>query len=333
MLAVGKTNASFGYLTSIAFILLTIFLPVVACAQVARMEVIPFKSTTMTDEQFLGSNPSGKPVTVAGEFRLPRGGTERFPAVILLHGSGGVSGYVTDWEQDFLAMGVATFVVDSYTGRGVISTNDDESQLGRLVQTEDAYRALELLSKHPRIDADRIMLMGFSRGAQATLVASLKRIQGAHVVPHGSEFAAYVALYPNCSWTYRDEANVADKPIRVFQGSADDYVAACRAYVARVKASGKDIQFTEYPGAGHLFDWRALKKPMSLSQAQSTRNCQLEEIAGGQIINAKTKQPFSYSDPCVERGYTLSYNEKASSDVRNAVKALVIAVLKPRQSN
>jgi len=96
---------------------------------------------------------------------------------------------------------------------------------------------------------------------------------------------------------------------------------------------GKDIQFTEYPGAAHVFDWRALKQPMPLPKAQSTRNCQLEEMDGGQIINAKTKQPFSYSDPCVERGYTLAYNEKASSAVKNAVRALDIEVLKPRSGN
>ena len=330
MFVIGKRNAYCCHLLSIAFMLLVVGLPRIVFAQVARMEVIPFQSTTLTDEEFLSGHGSGKPVTVAGELRLPRGGTERFPAVILLHGSGGVSGYVTDWEQEFLATGVATFVIDSYSGRGVVNTSNDESQLGRLVETEDAYRALALLSKHPRIDPDRIMLMGFSRGAQATLVAGLKRVQSAHEALHRSEFAAYVALYPNCSWTYRDEANVADKPIRVFQGSTDDYVAACRAYVARVRASGKDIQFTEYPGAGHVFDWRALTQPMLLPQAQSTRNCQLEEVDGGQIINAKTKRPFSYSDPCVERGYTLAYNAKASSEVRNAVRALVIDILKPR---
>jgi len=330
MFVIGKRNANLCHLLSIAFMLLIVASPRIVFAQVARMEVIPYQSATLTDEEFLSGHGSGKPVTVAGELRLPRGGTERFPAVILLHGSGGVSGYVTDWEQELLAMGVATFVIDSYSGRGVVNTSNDESQLGRLVQTEDAYRALVLLSKHPRIDPDRIMLMGFSRGAQAALVAGLKRVQSAHETLHGSEFTAYVALYPNCSWTYRDEANVADKPIRVFQGSADDYVAACRAYVARIRASGKNIQFIEYPGAGHVFDWRALTQPMLLPQAQSTRNCQLEEVDGGQIINAKTKRPFSYSDSCVERGYTLAYNEKASTEVRNAVRALVIDVLKPR---
>jgi len=144
-------------------------------------------------------------------------------------------------------MGVATFAIDSFSGRGVVNTDNDESQLGRLMQTEDAYRAFELLSKHPRIDADRIMLMGFLRGAQATLVATLKRVQRAYAASHGSEFAAYLALYPNCSWTYRDDTDVADKPIHVFQGSADDYVAACRAYVARVRASGERYPIYRIP--------------------------------------------------------------------------------------
>ncbi|BCZ81840.1 hypothetical protein PTKU64_55150 [Paraburkholderia terrae] len=57
--------------------------------------------------------------------RLPRSGNERFPLVILLHGSGGVSNYVLDWEQEFLAMDVATFVIDSFTSRGIVNTNND----------------------------------------------------------------------------------------------------------------------------------------------------------------------------------------------------------------
>ena len=50
-----------------------------------------------------------------GRAALPRPGTDRLPAVVLLHGSGGVSGNVLDWEQDLNAMGVATFVLDSFT--------------------------------------------------------------------------------------------------------------------------------------------------------------------------------------------------------------------------
>jgi dienelactone hydrolase len=300
-------------------------------AQVARMEIHSFQSTTLTDQEFLSGHKEGKPVTLAGELRLPRPGTDRLPVVILVHGSGGVSGYVTDWEQDLNAMGVATFVIDSFTARGITRTNEDQSQLGRLAMIVDAYRALDLLAKHPRIDPARIALMGFSRGGQAALYASVKRFQRMHG-PAGHEFAAYIPFYPGCNTTFRDDEDVANKPIRLFHGGADDYVpvAPCRAYVERLKAKGKDVQLTEYPGAGHVFDWQALKKPMKLEKAQTTRQCELAEAQGGVIVNAKTNQPFTYADPCVEYGPTIAYDEKASTEARKAIGEFVAATLRPQ---
>lgn len=298
-------------------------------AQVARMEIHSFQSTTLTDQEFLNGHKEGKPVTLAGELRLPRPGNERLPVVVLLHGSGGISGYVTDWEQDLNAMGMATFVIDSFTARGITRTNEDQSQLGRLAMIVDAYRALDLLAKHPRIDPARIALMGFSRGGQAALYASVKRFQRMHSSA-GQEFAAYIPFYPGCNTAFKEDEDVANKPIRLFHGDADDYVpvAPCRAYVERLKAKGKDVQLTVYPGAGHVFDGQAYKKPLKLEKAQTTRQCELAEAQGGVIINAKTKQPFSYADPCVEHGPTLAYDEKASTEARKAVKEFVTATLR-----
>lgn len=122
---------------------------VVANAQVARMEIHSFQSTTLTDQEFLSGQKEGKPVTLSGELRLPRSGSDRLPAVILLHGSAGINGGVTDWAQDLNVMGIATFVVDSFTGRGIVSTTNDQSQLGRLAMIIDAYRALDRLPHTP----------------------------------------------------------------------------------------------------------------------------------------------------------------------------------------
>lgn len=320
-------------LISLALLFLTATLSHVGYSQVARMEVLPLRSTTLTDKEFLVGGKDGKPASLAGELRLPRAGTERFPVVILLHGSGGISGYVTDWEQDLLAMGVATFVIDSFSGRGISSVNNDQSQIGRFVQIEDAYRAFELLEKHPRIDPTRIVLMGFSRGGSATLYAALKRFRRDHGPASGHEFAAYLAFYPNCNVTYRDDEDITARPVRIFHGEADDYapIAPCRAYVERLAAKqGADVRLTGYPDALHVFDWRAIKQPMKLSQAQTTRNCQLAETDNGQIINVKTKQPFTYSDACVERGPSIGYNQKASIEVREAVRQFIATVLKTR---
>ena len=160
-------------------------------AQPARMEIHSFQSMTLTDQQFLTGHKEGKPVTLAGELRLPREGEDRQPAVVLIHGSGGVNSNVLDWEQYLNAMGVATFVVDSFTGRGIVKTVFDQSQLGLTPMIVDAYCALDVLVRHPSIDPTRIALMGFSRGGFAALYASLKRFQRLQG-PVGQEFAAYI---------------------------------------------------------------------------------------------------------------------------------------------
>ena len=161
-------------------------------------------------------------------------------------------------------MGLATFVVDSFTGRGIINTNNDQDQLGRLNMIVDVYRALDLLARHPRIDPDRIMLMGFSRGGQAVLYASLKRFQRMHG-PADRQFAAYIAFYPSCNTVFHDDEDVADKPIRIYHGTADDYVpvAPCRTYVDRLKAKSIDGTLTEYTGQDTSLTGRHLRNQSS----------------------------------------------------------------------
>ena len=187
-------------------------------AQVNHTEIVPLQSTTLTDQEFLNGRKDGEPVTLAGALRLPRRGPERLPVIILLHGSAGVGGFVTDWETDLNAMGVATFVLDSFTAR---QKDPKFATLGRFTMIVDAYRALDMVAKHPRIDPARIAVMGFSRGGAAALYASMKRFQHTHLSA-GQEFAAYIPFYTGCNVLYRDDEDIADKPLRLFHGIDDD---------------------------------------------------------------------------------------------------------------
>ena len=301
-------------------------------AQVSRMEVLSFPSMTLTDRVFLTGGREGKAVTLAGSLRLPRGGTEKLPVVILLHGSGGIGGGVTDWEQELNEWGYATFVVDSWSGRGITSTVLDQSLPGgRLTQLFDAYRAMEALENHRRIDPERVAVMGFSRGGQAALYSSSKRFQRLQGPASGRDFAAYIALYPTCV-PFKDDEAVSPSPIRIHHGTADDYVPVkwCRAYAQRLKARGADIVHTEYPNAHHVYDAKAITKPNRIEKGQTTRNCELAEGGDGQIMNVKSGQPFAYTDACVEYGVTTFYDEAASRATRQAVKELLATALKPK---
>jgi len=291
-------------------------------AQVARTEVHPIQTMTLTDQQFLTGAKDGKPTIVAGVLRIPRPGTDRLPAVILVHGSAGIGGNVDYWQQQLNAIGIATFLIDDFAGRSIDNTLVDQTKLGRLSAIVDVYGALALLAVHPRIDAKRIAVMGFSRGAQVALYASLTRFQKLYA-PEGLGFAAYVAFYATCMTRYIDDEAVGDKPIRLFHGTADDFapVAPCRTYVERLRKAGKDVQLTEYPDAQHVFDNPLLKQtPVAFPTWQTTRHCTLKEDSPGRIINAETKQPFTYTDPCVDYGPHIAYSPAVLSAATKAVE-------------
>lgn len=89
------------------------------------------------------------------------------------------------------------------------------------------------------------------------------------------------------------------------------------------------MQLTEYAGAGHVFDGQAFRKPLKLEKAPTTRQFELAEAKDGVVINAKTKQPFTYADSCVEYGPTVAFDEKAYTEARKAVGEFVAATLRP----
>jgi dienelactone hydrolase len=287
---------------------------------VARTEVAPIPSMTLSDTQFL-QGQAGTPVTIAGVLRIPQGTTARFPLVIILHGSGGMSASYDIWQRELNEIGIATFAVDSFTARGLTNVNADQAALGRLNETLDAYNALAVLAKHPRIDPTRIALLGFSRGGQGTLYAGVSRF---HQLwnKSGADFATYVAFYPNCGTTYVDDAKRSPKPTVVLHGTADDYnpIAPCKSYAARVKDAGGDLQIIEYANAHHAFDNPlGNRTPTPVANGQTDRNCSIEERTNGALINKSTGVAFTYKDTCVQLNPNTAFHAEASPQAHKAV--------------
>jgi dienelactone hydrolase len=222
-------------------------------------------------------------------------------------------------------------VIDGFTGRGLTVVGPNQALLGRLNLIIDIYRSLEILAKHPRVDADRIVLMGFSRGGQATLYASLDRFNRLWN-KSGVHFAAYIPFYPDCSTTYQSDADVAARPIRIFHGTPDDYnpVKSCKAFVERLKAAGRDVVLTEYPDSAHGFDSGLLGiSTVAVSaNAQTVRNCQIKEGDGGVLMNGDTNAPFTYKDACVELNPHVGGNPATAGEARKAVVEFLQALLK-----
>ena len=296
-----------------------------------RMEMIPVPSVTLTTQDILSGKTEGKPATVAGQLRIPKAGTDKLPAIVLVHGSGGLSASAEHWARELNSVGLAVLVLDSFAGRNIVSTVNDQSQLDHLAMMVDAYRALDALSTHPRIDPARIAVIGFSKGAVASIYSANQRFQ--KQFGGGRTFAAHIGLYTPCNVAYRDDEKLTGKPVRFHHGIPDDWVPIqpCRDYVERLKKSGADVGLAEYPDSYHAYDNAAIAAPVKFPQAQTSRNCRAEEADGGQLVNAKTKQPYGLDDPCIERGTQVAYNEAAHKATVASVKEFLAATFKLKE--
>ncbi|MFB9268532.1 dienelactone hydrolase family protein [Bradyrhizobium erythrophlei] len=290
----------------------------------ARTELHSIETLTLSDTQFLRGDTNGKATTTSGQLRLAKS-AGRLPVIVLQHGSAGMAPNVEMWTRELNKIGVSTFALDGFTGRGLTDVNTDQALLGRLNFILDIYRALDVLANHPSVDPARIALMGFSRGGQATLYASLKRFHRLWN-KSGVEFAACVPFYPDCMTTFVSDTDVVGRPIRIFGGTQDDYnpIATCKAYVERLRAAGADVELTEYPNATHAFDNPLGAQPAMLQPGfQSVRNCKIQEEADGLLINIDTKRPFAYTDACVVHGAHTGHDPVATREAKQAVKGLL----------
>src|SRR5258708_16444642 len=107
----------------------------------ARIEIQPIQTVPHNTAQILTGDMKGAPATLAGELRIPKPGSDRLPAVILIHGSGGVGGNVDAWAKEINSLGIAAFILDAFSGPGIISTVSDQSQLDSLAIVIDSYPA------------------------------------------------------------------------------------------------------------------------------------------------------------------------------------------------
>jgi dienelactone hydrolase len=314
------------HLVPFVAVALAFFLALAAAPALAQMSMrlIPFDSVTLSSQQVLLGETQGKPVTLAGELRLPNLGTGKVPVVVLDHGIAGLTSNHDEWARVLNGWGIAAFIPDHLSGRGIAPMSPDDFMLSPLARMVDVYHALSRLSKEPRIDSERIALMGFSFGGLVTLLSSQERFHTRYGLPN-VQFAAYIPVYANCAYRFQDDAKVAARPIRLFHGTGDNWCPAeqCRALVADMKKAGADVTLTEYPGASHAYDDQSLKARLNLPQAPSLRKCLLVEGEGGQILNSQTGKPLAPSDSCLEYGVSLQYDEAATMSTREAVKAVL----------
>ena len=297
----------------------------------SRSEIYSIPSLSISDKQFLLGDTKGKEVSVNGILRFPPKPTSsKIPVIFLVHGSSGMGANIEYWSNHFLGQGYATFSMDGFTGRGLTVVGPNQALLGRLNLILDSYRAMEILAKHPRLDSDKFVIMGFSRGGQAALFASVDRFNKLWN-KSGTIFAAHIPFYADCVTSYIGDAKTTGKPIQLHHGVTDDYnpITACREYVSKLKASNQNVELFEYEFGPHAFDSPLGANPPVISKdAQTVRSCKIVEKTAGNLINTETNQPFQYTDACVQLNPHVGKDDEATQKSTREIDAFLTKLFK-----
>jgi dienelactone hydrolase len=197
--------------------------------------------------------------TVHGILFLPPGphAPHSLPAVVMLHGSGGVlAARELTYGKQLAAMGIAVLVVDSFGGRRDLGDSYIERLLNitETMFVADGYAALDSLAQRPEIDSKRVALVGFSYGAMAATYALMAEVAD-RMAPPGLRFAGHVAFYGPCLVRF-DDRRTTGAPLLMLYGRDDQIVdnARCTAFAGDLRAGGSKVDVVVYPGAVHQWD-------------------------------------------------------------------------------
>ena len=286
----------------------------------AGTTAITFQSSTYSDfRQLLTREAATGTVTVQASLGFPEQKKDRYPAVIVVHTLGGYrdanEGYVA---AELRKAGFATLTYDSFAARGTTGAAMSASPGYLTAGVADAYAALRRLASEPRIDADRIAVIGFSFGAEVAHITAFELIRSA-LNPGPGRFAAHVPFYPALSFgVIAGRGAYTGSPVLMLLGGKDDNlpVAKVESYLAYARAAGNPapIETVIYPGAYHAWTVPDLVTLRFYPELVSTKKCPVILLGSDGpmfLVDGQTK-PFEpgFIGTCMREapGYSMRFD-------------------------
>ena len=200
---------------------------------------------------------------------LPAEGAERRPAVLALHGcgglyakGGGLAERYRETAERLHAAGYAVLMPDSFGSRGlrdICQTRYRDRSVDVAQRAQDARAALAWLAAQPQVDARHIGVLGWSNGATTTL--NLLEQRRTHPEPGEPAIAGAAVFYPGCGPLAKRQAVLEAAPLLILLGALDDWTPAqpCVDFARSLQArsGGSDITVQVYDNSYHGFDGTA----------------------------------------------------------------------------
>jgi len=234
----------------------------------------------------LDHDSTGTPVRIAALLFRPEGPSDaKFPAVIALHGCGGIYSTLKARHDDLsirhqtmaellVGEGYVVLFPDSFRVRGRNEICTIENRKRTITQTNrrlDAQGALAFLQARADVVRDRIAALGWSHGGSAVL-ATLDARQQSVAAWHERDppmpyFRAGVAFYPGCIDSLRRKGGYAlAAPLTLFVGGSDDWTAPepCIKLAKKLVGANPPATIFVYPDTYHGFDGPSSQKRLRL---------------------------------------------------------------------
>ena len=177
---------------------------------------------------------------------------KKYPLIIGVAGSLGWGEHHYKYLKMYQEMGIATFELNSFKSRGIKSTVGSQTEVTIAAMILDAYKALEVLSNHPKISKNKISITGWSLGGGVTLFSAWLPLKNA--INKNLSFASHLAFYPPC-FIDPESIEFSQSPIHILIGELDNWTPSqpCYELVEKLK-NNANIDITIYEDSHHSFD-------------------------------------------------------------------------------
>jgi len=255
-----------------------------------------------------------EPQKVEAILKLPNGDGP-FPLVIGVAGSLDWGSHHLEYLEMLRSIGIATLELQSFSSRGVKSTVGSQVEVTTSMMVLDAYKALDKLSTHPKINKDHIAIMGWSLGGGVALFSGWLPL--VEKINPQNKFAAHLSIYPPCIAQPKNPI-FSDSPMHILIGELDDWVPAdaCKELAQQARAAGSNIGLTVFPNSHHSFD---RESPIAVKEkAYSTVDCRFQIRDDGAVLMGFLNIPMTTPlrqkiglGICAERGPTMGGNPES----------------------